>query len=210
MSVTKPAKLRKMMLSSGIGFIAGVGGVMGFYALGVDVEWSGGRVAAGGVGVIYLMTGLFVLLGVAVPGVGAKLLNVSDVEELVEQRAILMGSALSVITLGVMLLCLAAAGPGGLIPDAVAIAAVAVALLTSVVVYARQWRLYDELWQQLSWESSAFATTLILPVLILWGGAVQLGYVRSMDPLAVIALAAGSILAGAVIATGRRGLLAPR
>lgn len=159
MSVTKPAKLRKMLLSGGI---------------------------------------------------GAKLLNVSDVEELVEQRAILSGSALTVITLGVMLLCLAAAGPGGLVPDAVALAAVAVAFVSTVVVSLRQWRLYDELWQQLSWESSAFAMALILPVLILWGTAAQLGYVGSMDPLAVIALAAGSVLAGATIAAGRRGLLAPR
>ncbi|WP_372706873.1 hypothetical protein [Brevundimonas sp.] len=210
MSVTKPANLRKTMLSSGIGFIAGVGGVMGFYALGGDVEWNGGRAAAGGVGLVYLMTGLFALLGAAVPGLGARLLNVSDIEELLEQRALLMGSALWFIAFGVMLLCLAGAGPGGFVPDALAIAAVAVAFVSTVVVTLRQWRLYDELLRQLSWESSAFATTLILPVLILWGGAVQLGYVGSIDPVAVIALASAAILAGAVIATGRRGLLAQR
>lgn len=209
MSATKQAGLRKMTLSMGIGFIAGIAGMMGFYALGADVDWSAGRVAAA-VGVVYLMTGLFTLFGAAVPGVGAKVLNVSDVEELVEQRSMLMGSAVSIIALGVMLLCLAGAGASGFVPNEIAIAAVAVGMVSIVIVSLRQWRLYDELWRQLSWESSAFTMTLMLPVLIIWAGAVHLGYIESIDPLGLMAMACAAVLAGAVIATGRRGLLAPR
>lgn len=208
MSRTKQDKVRKALLSSGVGFIAGVAGVLGFYALGIDGDWGGGRTAATAVGVVYLATGLFTLMGAAAPRLGARLLNVSDVEELVEQRAILMGSAVAVIAFGVMLLCLTGAGAGGYVSEAVAIGAVVVGLLVITVVSIRQWRLYDELWRQMSWESSAFALSLLLPVLILWSAASHLGYVGPMDPLGVIALASGAVLAGAVVATGRRGLLA--
>lgn len=210
MSTTKQAKLRKMMVSAGLGFVSGIAGMTAFFRLGGDPDWSGGQVAAGAVAVIYLGTGLFALLGVAVPSLGARVLNVTDVEELLEQRRILTGSAVSIIVFGVMLLCLTGAGPGGFVPDAVALGSIAVAFVVSGVIYARQWRLYDELWRQLSWESSAFAMTLIVPALLVWGAAVQLGYLSAMDPLAVIALAAAAILGGAFIAAGRRGLLVPR
>lgn len=208
-TVTK-AQLQKMLIASGIGFVAGGGGMMAFLTLGFEPVWEGGRVAVGGVGVVYLLTGLFTFLGALVPGVGAKVLNVADREELVELRTVLMGSAVSVIALGVMLLALASSGPGGPVPDGVAIGAVGLALVTMAVVSLRQWRLYDELWRQLSWESSVFAMSILLPVLMIWAVSVRLGYLSTMEPLTVIALAAGSILVGAFIAAGRRGLLAPR
>lgn len=212
MSATKASKIRKALLAGGLGAISGAAGMAAFLALGIDPVWEAeggvGRVAAGGVGVVYLLTGLFILMGVALPGVGARLLNVSDVEELLEQRAILAGSALTTIALGLMLLCLAGAGTGGFVPDAVVVTVTVAALVASVVIGLRQWHLYDELWRRLSWECSAFALALLLPVLILWGAAVQLGYVGTMDPLGVIALAAGSLVVGAYIAAGRRGLLA--
>jgi len=212
MSATKASKIRKAMLAGGLGAVSGAAGMAAFLALGIDPVWEAeggvGRVAAGGVGVIYLLTGLFILMGVALPGLGARLLNVSDVEELLEQRAILAGSALTTIALGIMLLCLAGAGPGGFVPDVFVLAAIAGALIVSVVMSVRQWPLYDELWRQLTWEYSTFALALLLPVLILWGAAVQLGYLETIDPLGVIALAAGSLLVGAWIAAGRRGLLA--
>lgn len=209
MTMTK-AQVQKVVVAMGLGFLSGVGGMLAFFALGFEPVWEGGRVAVGGVGVVYLVTGLFTLLGAFLPGVGAKVLNVADKEELLELRAILTGSALSAVALGLMLLALAGSGPGGAVPDAVAVGAVALAVLTMIIVTLRQWRLYDELWRQLSWESSAFAMSILLPVLVIWAVAVQLGYLSSMAPLTVIALAAGSILVGAFIAAGRRGLLAPR
>jgi hypothetical protein len=199
-----------MILSGGIGFVAGLAGMVAFLHFGGDLTLEDDRLGAGAVGFVYLMAGAFTLFGAAWPGVGAKVLNVSDVDELIEQRAILMGSAVSVLAFGVMLLCLAGAGPGGVVPDWAAIAAVVAAFAISAVIYFRQWRLYDELWRKLSWESSAYALMLLFPVLIVWGGAVQLGYLAAMQPLGVVALTAGTLLAGAVIATGRRGLLAPR
>lgn len=211
MSATREKpRYRKMILSGGLGFVAGLAGMMAFFHFGGDLTLQDDRVAAGAVGLVYLMAGLFTLFGAAWPGVGARVLNVSDVDELIEQRVILMGSAVSVLAFGIMLLCLAGAGPGGVVPDWAAIAAVVAAFAVSAVVYLRQWRLYDELWRQLSWESSAYALMLLFPVLIVWGGAVQLGYLAAMPPLGVIALTAASVLAGGVIATGRRGLLAPR
>jgi hypothetical protein len=212
MTATRTAKIRKALLAGGLGALIGAAGMTAFLALGIDPVWEAegglGRVAAGGVGLVYLINGLFILIGTALPGVGARILNVSDVEELLEQRTSLTGSALTTIALGIMLLCLASAGPGGFVPDVFVLAAIAAALIVTTVISLRQWRLYDELWLQLSWECPAFAFALLLPVLIGWGAAVQLGYLGSMDPLGVIALAAGSLLVGAFIATGRRGLLA--
>lgn len=210
MSTTPQAKIRKMLLASGLGFISGVGGMMAFFSLGFEPVWEGGRVAAGGVGVVYLMTGLFTLAGALMPGVGAKVLNVSDEEELREMRSILVGSAISVIAMGIMLLVLAGSGPGGAVPDAVTVGAVGIALITMIVVSVRQWAQYDELWRRLSWESSAFALSVLLPTVLVWAVAVHLGYLSAMEPLLVISLLAGSILVGAFIAAGRRGLLVPR
>ncbi|MBX9616063.1 MAG: hypothetical protein K2X25_10750 [Caulobacteraceae bacterium] len=214
MTATKTSKIRKALLAGGLGAISGAAGMTAFLALGIDPVWEAeggvGRVAAGGVGLVYLISGLFILIGTTLPGFGARVLNVSDVEELLEQRAILNGSALTVIAVGIMLLCLAGAGPGGFVPDAFVLAAIAGAMIVTTVISVRQWPLYDELWRQLSWECSAFAMGLLMPALILWGAAVQLGYLAAMEPLGVIALAAGALLAGAMIASGRRGLLAPR
>jgi len=208
MRVTKQNKTMKALLGGGLGFISGIAGVLGFYALGGDLEWDGGRAAAAVVGIVYLATGLFTLLGAALPRLGARLLNVSDVEELVDQRAMLVGSAVTAIAFGIMLLCLAGAGDDGFVRNDVAVGAIVLAFVVTAAVSLRQWRLYDELWRQLSWESSAFGMALILPVLVLWAAAVHLGYLASMDPLGVIAWLSAAILVGAVIATGRRGLLA--
>ena len=207
--VTK-AQFQKTALAAGLGFVAGGIGMSAFLALGFDMVWEADRIAVGGVGVIYLMTGLFTLFGAWAPSVGAKVLNVADREELVELRTILIGSGISVIALGVALLVLANSGAGGSVPNIVAVGAVGISALIIGVISIRQWPLYDELWRQLSWESSAFGMSILLPVLLIWATAVHLGYLASMGPLTVIAVAAGSVLAGAFIAAGRRGLLAPR
>lgn len=210
MSRITKAQLQKTALAAGLGFVAGGIGMSAFLALGFDMVWEADRIAVGGVGVVYLMTGLFTLFGAWAPGVGAKVLNVADREELVELRTILIGSGVSVIALGVALLVLACSGDGGGVPDAIAVGVVALSALIIAVVSIRQWPLYDELWRQLSWESSAFGMSILLPVLMIWATAVHLGYLASMGPLTVIAVVAGSVLVGAFIAAGRRGLLAPR
>lgn len=116
MTLTSKAKVRKLMLASGLGFAAGACGMMGFLALGVAPVLDLERVVVGGVGVVYLMTGLFTLLGASLPGLGARVLNVADREELIELRAVLNGSAITVISVGAMLLALAGSGPGGTVP----------------------------------------------------------------------------------------------
>lgn len=210
MTALKQAKNRKTLIAASLGFISGVGGMTAFLSMTRAPDWTASEVAAGAVGVVYLASGLFVLLGVAAPGIGARVLNVSDAEELIEQRPLYTGSAISIITFGIMLLCLAAADQSGLVPRWAAMASVAIAGLTTVTIYRVQWKLYDELWRQLSWESAAFASMLSVPVLTLWGAAVHLGYVGAMDGLGVVAFVSAAILAGAAIATGRRGLLAQR
>ncbi|RHW17842.1 hypothetical protein D1610_04795 [Sphingomonas gilva] len=212
--MNKPAQRtwRKPVISAAIGALFGFGAMMGFLNLGgeVSASWSGGRIALSGVGFVYLLTGLFVGFGILAPSLGARVLNVGDAEELREQRAILSGSALSMGAFGAMLLLLAAAGAGGFVADWVAIAAMLASIAINIAIYLRQWRLYDELWRQLSWEGSAFAMHLLLPALILWAGLAHLGHLPAIDPLGVVALAAAAVLLGAFMAAGRRGLLAQR
>lgn len=210
MTTLDQAKIRKTILAFVLGALGGGGAMAAFLWLGFEPGWRVEQVAVGGVGVVYLVTGLFTLGGTLMPGMGARVLNVADREELVEMRNMLVGSSVSAIALGIMLLALVGSGPGGAVPDIVVIAAVGLSLLTIGVIGVQQWRLYDELWRQLSWESSAFAMSLLLPILLIWGVAVHLGWLSAMDPLLVIAVAAASMLVGAFIAAGRRGMLAPR
>lgn len=193
-----------------------VGGAAGYFALDI-YAWSGGdpeaarinpmRLLLSGVGMLYLLMGVFVGLGTLVPRAGAKLLNVAGSEDLIDQRAMLLGSSVSCGAIGAALMLLAASGAGGFISDGLVLASLAFALVLSIVLTILQWRHYDELMRQVSWESSAFALALLFPALVAWAALAHLGWTAALDPLGVIALAAGTLLLGTFIATGRRGML---
>ncbi len=207
-------QLRKNWIKLLIGGL--VGGLAGYFSIDLYVGLGGGaelaqpdpmRLALSGVGVVYLLIGLFAGLGTLVPRVGAKLLNVASSEDLVDQRAMLLGSSVSCGVIGAALMVLAASGVGGTVPDGVALASLAFALALSTGITALQWRHYDELMRQVSWEGSAFGLALLVPALISWAALAHLGWTSALDPLGVIALVASLTLFGTFIATGRRGML---
>ena len=213
----------KPVLSGLIGAIAGYLAITGYMELGGGAELAQVnpmRLVLSCVGMVYLAMGLFAGLGTLVPRVGAKLLNVAGSEDLLDQRALLLGredlldqralllgGSVSSGVIGAALMLLAASGPGGSVPDEMALGSLAFALLFSIAITVLQWRHYDELMRQVSWEGSAFGLALLSPALVAWAALAHLGWTAALDPLGVIALLTSALLIGTLIAAGRRGML---
>ena len=200
----------KPVLSGLIGAIAGYLAITGYMELGGGAELAQVnpmRLVLSCVGMVYLAMGLFAGLGTLVPRVGAKLLNVAGSEDLLDQRALLLGGSVSSGVIGAALMLLAASGPGGSVPDEMALGSLAFALLFSIAITVLQWRHYDELMRQVSWEGSAFGLALLSPALVAWAALAHLGWTAALDPVGVIALLTSALLIGTLIAAGRRGML---
>lgn len=202
-------KLVVQMLSGGaIGLFVS----LGFVWLLPDLQGPAepGALALIGIGMIYALMGLCVGLGVAVPGIGANLLNVADREDLADQRALLAGSAVSCLALGLALILVALAEPQGPVTGNLAFGALASSLVMATAITCMQWRLYDELMRDVSLESTAVLAGIAFPVITLWATLAHIGKAAAIDPLGLIALIAGAGLIGTFVAAGRRGMLVPR
>lgn len=193
-----------------------IGAVAGFAAmkfglengLGPLLKEAGpGSAALAGSGLIYGLMGLFVGIGVAAPGLGSKLLNVTGREDIEDQRAQMTGGAVGCLALGIGMVLLALAGPDGAVPGVVGVAAFGFALFLTAVITLLQWRGYDELWRNMSMESAAWGGTLIAMTLLVWGALALIGRAILPDPAGLVALVMGLNLLGTFIAVGRRGLL---
>lgn len=167
----------------------------------------GGAISVACVGLIHVLMGLFVGLGTLFPRAGAQVLNVAGPEDLQDQRAILLGSALSYILFGGALLLLAIAEPVGPVSAGLAMGALGGSILLICLVSWLQWDKYDELLRQVSLEGSGMSFLIVLPLLMGWAAAAQVGLVSGFSPLGVIALLSFAMLLGAFIAAGRRGML---
>src|SRR3546814_16122315 len=89
---------RKMALQALIGALAGGGGMFALMWLldGETLHWQPSQIILAGVGLIYVLMGLFVGLGVLAPrALGQRMLNVADSEEIVKERAIMGSRAVS-------------------------------------------------------------------------------------------------------------------
>lgn len=163
------------------------------------------------VALIMAVTALLVLAGLIKPSVGSRFLNVEDAEELVEQRALLVASGLGILAMAAILVLLAfAASVGGPVP--VAIVAVACALLVVVLVVTARWQhsQSDELMRETSRDAGNYAFTVMAGLGGIWATAAHLGYLPAPRPLDWLTVGALATLAGAIVATGKRGLLKQR
>lgn len=199
-------RLLKMLGGAAIGYL----GIAAFFGsgLGKSIASLGpGPLVLASSGLIYLIMALIVGIGVLFPTAGAKVLNVADGEDLAEQRGTLFASTASSVLLGVLQIILAGAGPNGQIHDGMAIGATVVGLFGVTAISLWQWRRYDELMRQVSWESSGMALIVLWLVLGGWATCAIFGAVPPLDPHGVIAALFLSMLAGTFIAVGRRGML---
>lgn len=211
---------RKMAVQAVIGGIAGAGGMVAVLSL-VDGQggrdWAPSAIILIGVGLIYALMGLFVGIGTLAPRLlGQRLLNVTDAEEIVEERAHMGASAVCCLVLGMALMLFAhsvataAEGGAALVTPPVAYGLLVAVLSVFALVSAWMWQSFDELWRQLTIDTGAVAGNLLIPVLILWGGASAVGLTDSPNALDLVSLSFGALLLACFVAAGRRGMMTPR
>ncbi|WP_447757223.1 hypothetical protein [Sphingopyxis fribergensis] len=211
---------RKMAAQALFGAAAGAGGMFAVMALMVGQDgpdWAPSQIILVGVGLIYVLMGLFVGLGTLAPRLfGQRLLNVADAEEIVEERSNMGSSALSCLAVGAVLMLLAhavaadAAETAALVTPATAYWILLVGLAGFVAASLWMWKNFDELWRQLTVEVSAITGNLLMLTGVVWGGAAAAELVAGPQPLDLVSLAFGTMLLACFIAVGRRGLMAPR
>lgn len=216
----KAAGWRKVAMQAVIGAIAGAGGMVAMLALieaqgGLD--WAPSAIILLGVGFVYALMGLFVGLGTVAPRLfGARLLNVADAEEIVEERANMGASAISCLVLGAALMLLAhavaaqEAGSAALVGPAVAFWILLAVLIAFTAVSVWMWHGFDELWRQMTVDISAITGNLLLLVTIVWGGAAAVGLAAGPHPIDLVSIAFGSLLLACFAAAAWRGMMAPR
>jgi hypothetical protein len=196
---------------------AAIGGLVGFVSVYLVLESSlmdgvarePGALALLAVALIYLLIGLFVGLGSLNSGVGAKVLNVADAEEIEDQRAVLLGSAVAFVALGGSALLVAMAAVNAAIPPMVAAASLITAVFIAGAITLLQWRRYDELTRAVSAEASSISVAVLAIVLIGWALLAEFGWGAPLDPLGVVALLLATTLASTFLVAGRRGMLHP-
>ena len=160
-------------------------------------------------GLIYLLTGLIVWVGMAVPSAGAHFLNVEDEEELREEMPKLKFGVVVLILIGIFLLTLAFAG-AGMISTAPALG-ISAGCLAGIV--AAGWlgaRKYDEMTRRMGQEAASATLQVGLLLLGGWAALAQLGYVAWVGPLALVSGLALLQLFVSFVIIGKRGMLMPR
>lgn len=206
-------KWKKAMLSGLAGAVFGAGTVALMMWLAGDglLEAMGpSRVILAGVGLIYLLVTMMIGFGLAAPRAGAKLLNVDDAEELVDDRPKLLGSALYMGLAGLTLILISLAqAPGfanGPIVPGIAVAALAILLIASILSF-RWLRVYDEFDRQLGIEGGSWAFLIACAILLPWGMLDALGWAVPLSSIDVISVLAASLIGGSFAAVGARGMM---
>lgn len=217
-STIAPAKtkMRKMVVQIVVGAIAGA--VATLAALTALESWSfdlddPSRVAALLTGLVFVLMGLLVGIGVALPGPGSRLLNVEDADELREKRKPLWRSAAVVLLVGTMMLVLALAEGGhwiGLVSREAAAMLVAAAVAGTALLSYFGRNDNDELMRTVAQEGAAWALYGSLALFITWGSLAHLGYLAWITPLGMVSALLAIMLVAIFTVCGVRGLLTPR
>ena len=210
MNDNAPPKWRKHLVGLAVGMTTGIVGAAAGIRLiesGRLGEFGGSQVAAAAVGLVYLLTGMAVAAGLLSPKLGAQFLNVSDAEELREQRMLLGLSAFSMVLSALALFVLASAG---VMQPSLALGLAIALLAPTIVLGIAQRRLMDELLRQVSSEAGSAAFYLTMVFGGGWSVLAHLGFVPAAAPLDWITMFFAVALIAAFAAAGSRGLLNPR
>jgi hypothetical protein len=206
-----PGWVRKLLIP------ALIGGVIGYAASSavlpfIDRDAVDGlgvsALIAAVVGVFYAAIGLIMVVGTASLRLGARFLNVEDVDDLREQKKVLTLSGAAMLLWGVALLALALAAPDGPVPQAAALAVGGGGLVIGIALSVLVYRSSDELMLAVNLEAAALSYGLLLLVVGLWAMLAHLGYTAAPQPLDLLTLFYTVVLLASFIAVGRRGMLA--
>lgn len=212
-AVEKTTSWKKTLLSALGGAAFGAASVSALIWLGGDEllkAMNGSRVALAAVGLFYVLISAMLGFGLVAPGAGAKVLNVADAEELIDERPKLLRSILLMLVFGLAFMLLALSrGPDfaeGPVSSAVGLAALVAVFLISVVSF-RWMGLYDELDFQLGYEGSAWAFFIAAVILIPWAALDALGWNVTLQPLDVVTVMAVALVAGPFAVIAKRGMM---
>jgi hypothetical protein len=207
------SKWRKSGISGLVGALVGAAAMIGL----IELYESGalGDLGASGMiacvtGAVYVLLGIQVGLGVALPALGRRFLNVEDAEEIREQRSTLAYATAVMIAWGGALMVVALAGPGGIVAPAMGLMAALGLVAVSVLLTALVWRHMDELMRGMSRECGNISFYLLLLVGGMWAMLAHLGFAAGPAPLDWLTMFTALTLLASFIAVGMRGMLRQR
>ncbi len=208
-------KWRKIVIGGLAGMLAGFLGATVVLRMtdggGLLADIGESQVIALLVALVYLLSGIMIVFGILSPKVGAQIMNVEDADEILEQRASLLPSAIGIILLAAALIVLAlgtAPGvPGGLIAPPVALGAFVVLLALAAWFSMAVFRNSDELMHAVMNESAAVSYYLVFFVIGGWAILAHLGFVVAPAMLDIVTLFYVTILAASFWVVGRRGMI---
>ena len=206
----RPGKWRKWAVSLLVGGLAGFAGaslLMNLVEGGALGELSGSQVGALGVAMVYLLMGLAVLVGAAAPRAGSTFLNVEDADELREQRAAILPSAIACLAMAAGLTAVALAAAAGMVTPAAALAGFGMALVVATWLSLMVVRHSDELMRQVMRDGASASYYLTFAVLGGWALLAHLGYAAAPAMLDIVSLFFALTLVGCFWVIGRRGML---
>jgi hypothetical protein len=204
---------RKFVTSGLVGALVGGAsmiGLIGLYESGALGELGASGMIACVAGTVYVLIGVQVGLGVALPALGWRFLNVEDAEEIREQRGMLAYATAVMIAWGGALIAVALAGPGGILAPGMGLAAALGLIAVSVLLTALMWRHMDELMRGMSRECGNISFYLLLLVGGTWATLAHLGFAAAPAPLDWLTMFTALTLLASFVAVGMRGMLRPR
>ena len=128
-------------------------------------------------------------------------------EEMRERGRLFLYSFIWMATLGLLLIVLSFAGPGGALSPAAALAGALVLIAVLTVLGFATWPLSDELMRTLSYETGNMAFYLILVLGGGWAILARLGFMGAPAPLDWLTMFTVLWFVASFIAAGRRKLL---
>ncbi|QWC56209.1 hypothetical protein F7D01_03095 [Erythrobacter sp. 3-20A1M] len=205
-------KWRKFAFSLGVGAVCG--GLSSFLFLSLvdgtfDQLGKSGEIA-GLVALVYIVTGLALGLGLFIPNLGARFLNVEDSDELREQRVQLAFASAGMMAAGIALMIAALAAPAGPIAAPVALAGFAIAMLIFVITSVGTAKRQDEFMRAISREAAAMAFYLTVLTGGTWTLLAHLGMITGPAALDWLTMLWAVLLVAAFGVCATRGLLKPR
>lgn len=159
-------------------------------------------------GLVLIAVAIMGLLTAAAAHVGLGLLRPEQAELFLEQGRVLPLSLVVIAAMGLKLVLLSLAAPGGPLAPGMALAGVAVLLGIEIGLTRMIWPRIDELSQTLSRESGNAAYYLIVTGGGGWAILAHLGFVPAPAPLDWLTMFTVIVLAASMIVVARRGLLA--
>jgi hypothetical protein len=203
----KPGKAKKAVFQMSVGGVCGVLAIAALRKFLPAGELTADELALSTLGVIYSLSGLLIMVGLSVPKLGEKLLNVEDQDELMEQRRMLAGTSAICLIWGVAQILLLISGPGKLLPAWAGVTFISLGMIMCVGIYYRDRRFYDELIWDITQKASYICFAGLWVLFSVWGAAAMAGLVVVPSPAAIIALFSGGYLLATFVAAGQKGLL---